>query len=118
YGMISRYGVVAMGSSTDVIGVFTSDAADSELVLSVLAGQDDKDGTTLPDFFAPTEKPEKLTVGVVKEMMTDDVDEEVKARTNDYIKKLQAQGHTIREVSLPMATYSLAMYYIIVSAEV
>lgn len=118
YGMISRYGVVAMASSTDVIGVFTSDAADSELVLSILAGKDDKDGTTLPDFFTPTERPEKLTIGVIKEFMTDDVDPEIKARTEDYIKKLQQQGHTIREVSVPMAAYSLAMYYIITSAEV
>ena len=59
YGMVSRFGVVAMASSTDVIGVFTANSADSELVLSVIAGKDDKDATTLDDYFAPVNQLKK-----------------------------------------------------------
>ena len=54
YGMSSRYGVVAMASSTDCMGCFTKSADDAVLVLSVMAGRDTKDMTTLPDYFAPS----------------------------------------------------------------
>jgi aspartyl-tRNA(Asn)/glutamyl-tRNA(Gln) amidotransferase subunit A len=53
YGTVSRYGVVAMASSTDTIGCFTKDVADAELVMSIMSGKDDSDMTTLPDFFVP-----------------------------------------------------------------
>ncbi len=118
YGMISRYGVVAMASSTDVIGCFTTDVADAELVLDILSGRDRKDMTTLPDFFEP-QKDAKPTqkIGLIKEFMTDDVDVEVLARTNEYVEKLRAAGHIVEEVSLPIVKHTLAMYYIIVPAE-
>lgn len=51
YGTVSRYGVVAMASSTDVMGVFATNSEDAELVMDVMAGRDQKDMTTLPDFF-------------------------------------------------------------------
>jgi aspartyl-tRNA(Asn)/glutamyl-tRNA(Gln) amidotransferase subunit A len=118
YGMVSRYGVVAMASSTDVIGCFTTDAADAELVMDILAGQDRKDMTTLPDFFQPTtEVKSAQKIGLIKEFMTGDVDPEVLARTTEYVEKLRAAGHTVEEVSLPIVKYTLAMYYIIVPAE-
>ena len=53
YGMVSRYGVVAMASSTDTIGCFAADVADVELVMDVMGGQDVNDMTTLPDYFTP-----------------------------------------------------------------
>ena len=55
YGTVSRYGVVAMASSTDTIGCFTTNADDAALVMDVMAGRDANDMTTLPDFFAPTD---------------------------------------------------------------
>lgn len=118
YGTVSRYGVVAMASSTDVIGCFTTDIEDAELVVSVMAGKDDSDMTTLPNFFEPTKIDGKLKIGLVKESMNDDVDAEVRARTNEYVEKLKAAGHTAEEVSLPILQHTLAMYYIIVPAEV
>jgi aspartyl-tRNA(Asn)/glutamyl-tRNA(Gln) amidotransferase subunit A len=119
YGMSSRYGVVAMASSTDVMGCFAKHADDVALVTSVMAGQDEKDMTTLPDYFAPTTmvRP-SLKVGVIKEAMDDNVDSEVKKVTEQYIEKLRAAGHTVDEVSMPVAPLALAMYYIIVPAEV
>ena len=119
YGTVSRYGVVAMASSTDTIGTFATTADDAALVMDIMAGRDTRDMTTLPDFFVPTtESPEQLKIGVIKEYMTDDVDPEVRARVEEYVEKLRAAGHTVDEVSLSMAQYSLAMYYIIVPAEI
>lgn len=119
YGMSSRYGVVAMASSTDVMGCFAKSADDIALIESVMAGQDPKDMTTLPDYFAPlAEAPAGLKIGLVKEAMTDDVDPEVRRATEQYAEKLRAAGHTVDEVSLPSVKHSLAIYYIVVPAEV
>lgn len=118
YGTVSRYGVVAMASSTDAIGCFTTNIADAELVMSVMAGQDVSDMTTLPDFFEPKPLEGKLKIGLVKESMNQDVDDEVRARTIEYIEKLKADGHKIEEVTMPILKHTLAMYYIIVPAEV
>ena len=119
YGTVSRYGVVAMASSTDTIGCFASNVADAELVMDIMSGRDDKDMTTLPDFYAPLPdvKPGQK-IGLIKESMTDDVDPDVRARVNDYAERLRAAGHSVEEVSLPMLNYALAMYYIIVPAEI
>ncbi|HSW77643.1 MAG TPA: Asp-tRNA(Asn)/Glu-tRNA(Gln) amidotransferase subunit GatA [Candidatus Chromulinivoraceae bacterium] len=118
YGMVSRYGVVAMASSTDTIGCFTKEVADAELVMDVMSGRDFNDMTTLPDFFAPEEVKPAQKVGLLKEYMSDDVDEVVRQHVIEYVEKLRAAGHTVEEVSLPMVKYALAMYYIIVPAEV
>lgn len=119
YGTVSRYGVVAMASSTDTIGCFASSADDAALVMEVMAGRDLRDMTTLPDFFTPqTEVSGSKRIGLIKEYMSDDVDEEVRARTMEYVERLRANGHIVEEVSVPSIKYALAMYYIIVPAEV
>ncbi len=119
YGMSSRYGVVAMASSTDCMGCFTTSAEDAALVLSVMAGQDPKDMTTLPDYFQPTAdvKP-GLKIGIIAETMNDGVDDEVRRATERYAERLRIAGHTVETVSLPTSPMALAMYYIIVPAEV
>lgn len=118
YGMASRYGVVAMASSTDVMGCFANSAADAELVTEIMAGQDPKDPTTLPDYYEPVADLAPLKVGVISDFMTDDTDAGVRERVNDYIERLKTNGHTVENVELPLAKYTLAMYYIIVPAEV
>lgn len=118
YGTVSRYGVVAMASSTDVIGPLTTCATDAALVLDVMAGKDDKDSTTLPDFFTPAASSGKLCIGIVKEWMGDGVDEDVKAAVSRVAETLKSNGHTVEEVSLPTMPYALAVYYIVVPAEV
>ncbi len=119
YGTVSRFGVIAMASSTDCIGCFTKGAADAELVLSVMSGRDPKDMTSLPDFFVPlSDSKPGQRIGLIKEFMSDDVDADVRGRTNAYVDKLRASGHTVEEVSLPILKYALAMYYVIVPAEV
>ena len=118
YGTVSRYGVVAMASSTDTIGVLATNTADASLVMDIMSGQDDKDMTTVADFFAPTLLEGTKKIGVIKEAMTDDVDADVRRVTNEYIAALQAQGHEVQEVSLSMLKYALAIYYIVVPAEI
>lgn len=118
YGTVSRYGVVAIASSTDTIGCFAKSAADAALIMDIMSGRDERDMTTLPDFFEPTEVKQGQRIGLIRDFMTDDVDEDVRARTNDYIEKLRAAGHTVEEVDLPIAKHALAMYYIIVPAEI
>jgi aspartyl-tRNA(Asn)/glutamyl-tRNA(Gln) amidotransferase subunit A len=119
YGMVSRYGVVAMASSTDVIGTFATNIDDAELIMDIMAGRDERDATTLPDFFEiQSAAKQNQKIGLIKDFMTGDVDPEVRARINEYDDKLRNAGHIVEEVSLPMAEYALAMYYIIVPAEI
>lgn len=118
YGTVSRYGVVAMASSTDCIGCFSTTAEDTELVLGIMAGKDDKDMTTLPDFFNASSDSAPLKIGIIKESMNDDVDPDVRTAATTYAEKLRAAGHTVEEVSLPILKHTLAMYYIIVPAEI
>ncbi len=118
YGTVSRYGVVAMASSTDTIGTFATSAADAEFIMSIISGRDARDMTTLPDFFVPQAIRPAQKIGLIKEFMSDEVDPEVRARTNEYAERLRAEGHVVEEVSLPIVQYTLAMYYIIVPAEV
>lgn len=118
YGTVSRYGVVAMASSTDTIGCFATNAEDAELVMEIMSGQDASDMTTLPDFFVPATPKQQQKIGVISEFMTDDVDSEVKQQVTAYIDRMRGAGHTVEEVSLPILKYALAMYYIIVPAEI
>lgn len=119
YGTVSRYGVVAMASSTDTIGTLAGSVADAELIMDIIAGNDKRDMTTLPDFFKPGEKTKSgQKIGLIKDFMTSDVDEDVRVAINNYADKLRQAGHTVEEVELPMVEYALAIYYIIVPAEI
>ena len=117
--MISRYGVVAMASSTDVVGPLTRTVEDAELVSDVLAGQDGHDSTVHDNYFQPiTDNNQRsYTIGVIKDFMGDGVDADVVNQTQAVINRLEQAGHTVRQVSLPMAKYALAIYYIVVPAE-
>lgn len=119
YGLSSRYGVVAMASSTDTMGCFARSADDVALVTSVMAGRDPRDMTTLPDYFEiQPVAPKKLKIGIISEAMTDDVDAEVRAVVNAYADDLRAAGHTVETVNMPSIKYALAIYYIVVPAEI
>lgn len=118
YGMVSRFGVVAMASGTDSMGCFATTPEDAELVMDIMAGQDKKDMTTLPDYFAPTSIESPLKIGIISELMTDDVDSNVRECINTYADNLRHLGHQVDTITLPIIKYSLAMYYIIVPAEI
>lgn len=122
YGLVSRSGVVAMASSTDVIGPLTKTVADAATVLDVLASQDELDSTTIPrdpESYQDLNSDLKgLKVGVIKEYMADGLDPAVKSTITVAIEKLKAAGAVITEVSLPSLPLALACYYIICPAEV
>lgn len=121
YGLVSRSGVVAMTSSTDVIGPITLSVDDAALVMDVIAGKDNLDSTLIDREQSYTQLPDTIAgkkVGVVKEFMTDDVDPEVKQQVQTAIERMKTAGAEIIEVSLPSLPLALAAYYIICPAEV
>jgi aspartyl-tRNA(Asn)/glutamyl-tRNA(Gln) amidotransferase subunit A len=122
YGLTSRSGVVAMGSSTDVMGPLTRSVDDAALVFDVFAGPDPLDSTTIArdeqgyvDNLDTSLTGKKI--GVVKEYMDEGVDAGVKTQIEAAIEKLKAAGAEITEVSIPSVPLALAVYYIIVPAE-
>lgn len=120
YGTISRYGVVAMASSTDVIGFFTQNPEDLDLLMSITSGQDEKDLTSLPDYYNETtvETGAKKRIGVIKDFDNDNVTPEIREGLKSQIEKLKSEGHEIIELSMPVLKYALAVYYVVVPAEV
>lgn len=125
YGSVSRSGVVAMASSLDVIGPLARTVEDAALVFDVMAGRDELDGTTIERDPAGYELPKDLKsdlkgkkIAVLKEYMTDDVDEEVKTAIKKAVDKLRQAGAEVGEVSIPSMPLSVAVYYIISPAEI
>lgn len=118
YGMVSRFGIVAMASGTDTVGVLTTDVDDAVTLMSILSGKDERDMTTLPDFFAPQAVSSGKKIGLIKEFMAEGVDDEVRAKIQASASRLEAQGYEVEEVSLKMLKYALAIYYIVVPAEI
>ena len=168
YGTISRYGVVAMASSTDCIGFFAKSAEDIDLLMSITSGQDPKDMTTLPDYYngenspvvskampqgenrlvgskamarersiqqssegpktwaSALERPEEellnapqhKTIGIIKDFNTDALHPEIKSALENKIKELKSAGHKVIELDMPTLKYALAVYYIVVPAEI
>lgn len=123
YGLVSRNGVVAMGSSLDVIGPITQNVSDAALVLDVMAGKDELDGTTIDresSSYADIEVFDlsDVRIGVIKEQLAEGVSQEVKAQIQEQIKNLKKKGAQVEEVSLPSLPLGLACYYILCPAEV
>ncbi len=121
YGTVSRYGVVAMASSTDTMGCFARSAEDVDLVMSIMAGKDPKDSTTLDNFWnhdLEDARPKKKKIGVIKDFLGDGVDPEVVKTVRDYAAKMEKAGFEVEEISMPIMKYGLAIYYIVQPAEV
>lgn len=117
YGATSRYGVVAMASSTDTMGFFTKTPEDMNLLMEVCAHQDPKDLTTLPDFYdGPADKVKKI--GIIKDFDNDSVDSEIREALKKKTEELKKKGYEIVELEMPTLKYALAVYYVIVPAEV
>lgn len=121
YGAVSRYGVVAMASSTDTMGCFAKKAEDVDLVMSIMAGKDAKDSTTLDDYWTQNLdeiKPAKKKIGLIRDCFGEGIDPEVAEIVRGYAKKLEAQGYEIEEFDMPILKYGLAIYYVVQPAEV
>lgn len=122
YGLVSRSGVVAMASSTDVIGPLTRTVEDAAIVLDVIAGLDELDGTTIErDNTSYTDLSFDLKgkkIGVIKEYMGEGLQSGVRSQVESAIKRIKAAGADVSEISLPSLPSALAVYYIICPAEV
>ena len=122
YGRVSRYGLVAFASSLDQIGPFTRDAEDCALMMNAICGHDSKDSTSAN---APAEDFTKALSGDIKGMkigvpmnyLGEGLDEGVRKVTFETIDKLKSLGAEIKEISLPLSEYALAVYYILASSE-
>jgi aspartyl-tRNA(Asn)/glutamyl-tRNA(Gln) amidotransferase subunit A len=122
YGRVSRYGLVAYASSLDQIGTFGRDVTDAALLLSVIAGYDVRDSTSMPvdvpDYTAAL-VPDLagVRVGVPAEYMTAGLQPEVADAVRAALDVLAGLGAEVREVNLPHTDYALPTYYLIAPAE-
>ncbi len=119
YGAISRYGLMAMGSSLDQAGPLTNSVADAELVHTVMAGTDTMDMTTISsDTYPEVPLKDTYTIGVPRDFLKSGVESDVMEKFEETIKNLKAAGHTVVDVELPLFEQGLAAYYISMPAEV
>lgn len=118
YGAVSRYGVMAMGSSLDQIGPITKTVEDAEIVFEILKGKDDNDGTTIDSGTYPKSNRSKV-IGVPRSFLGGDgIDKDLLVKFENTLKGLQNNGYEIRDISLPNISYSLPVYYVLMPAEV
>lgn len=119
YGAVSRYGLIAMGSSLDQAGPLTNSVADAALLHRVMAGQDPHDATTITDTTYPkVEKKTSYTIGVPRAFLKSGIDADVAAAFEAQLEALTKAGHKVVDISLPLFEQGLAAYYIVMPAEV
>lgn len=119
YGAVSRFGVMAMGSSLDQIGPFAKSVADTRTMFNVISGYDRNDSTSLQDATREVKLYSKpKIIGVPRSFMEAGVDADLLAAFEKTLDDLKAHGYEIRDIELPNLKYALAVYYIIVPAEV
>ena len=122
YGRVSRFGLIAFGSSLDQIGPFSPTVKENAQLLNVIAGNDPKDSTSsqvaVPDFGSKIGQDIKgMKIALPKEYMGEGIDPKVKETILAAAKHLESLGAVVEEVSLPHSKYGVAVYYIIASSE-
>lgn len=117
YGVVSRSGLIAMGSSLDQAGPLTRTTEDAELIFNTIRGKDSLDSTSIDkEFYA--KRPLKKKVGVPRHLLKEGVEKDVLERFEAALEKLKAEGYEVVDVELPSAGLALAIYYVIMPAEV
>jgi aspartyl-tRNA(Asn)/glutamyl-tRNA(Gln) amidotransferase subunit A len=121
YGRVSRYGLIAYGSSLDSIGPLARTVADAALLFGAIAGHDPRDATSMPtpvpEGSLDSKDLEGIRVGVPKEYFIAGVQKEVETAVREAIRALEALGAQAVEISLPHTEYALPVYYLIAPAE-
>ncbi len=122
YGRVSRFGMVAYGSSLDQIGPFANDVRGAALLAEVIAGHDDRDSTCVnvpvPQYSRTVDQPlSGLRIGIAKEHFVKGLNSEVEKTTRDALDVYKSLGAEIKEVSLPHTSYGVAVYYLIAPSE-
>jgi aspartyl-tRNA(Asn)/glutamyl-tRNA(Gln) amidotransferase subunit A len=122
YGRVSRYGLIAFGSSLDGIGPFARSAADAAALFGVIAGRDDRDSTSadapVADYAAAlTGSIEGLRVGVPRALVGDGVDPQVRAAFDATLREMADAGAVLTDIALPHAPLAIPVYYLVANAE-
>lgn len=124
YSRISRYGLIAYGSSFDCIGIFSKSLEDIALVLEVIAGEDDYDSTVsrkpVPRYTEASKapNPKKYKVAYIRETIeSDSIQREIKEAIKEKIENLKSDGHEVEAIDFPLNEYILPTYYILATAE-
>ena len=123
YGLVSRFGLVAFGSSLDQIGPFSRSVEDSAILLGAIAGHDPNDATSLkvdiPDYtqYLQPELKKGVKIGIITETFGEGLDPVVAETVNKAIAKLEELGAEVKEISCPRFRYGIAAYYIIAPSE-
>ncbi len=115
YGAVSRFGLMAMGSSLDQIGPLTRTVGDSKALFDAIRGHDARDSTSLPDSEITVQKPKKI--GVPRSFLKEGTEPDVLARFEESLEHLKDAGYEIVDIDMPNIPYSLAVYYIVMPAE-
>jgi aspartyl-tRNA(Asn)/glutamyl-tRNA(Gln) amidotransferase subunit A len=122
YGRVSRFGLVAFGSSLDQVGPLAHDVTDAALLLQAIAGHDPRDSTSVdkpvPDYRQTIDQPVRpLTVGVPREYFGQGLDAEVERAVATALKVYEGLGAQVKPVSLPNSPFAVAVYYLVATAE-
>ncbi len=118
YGAVSRYGAYPMGSSFDQVSPTAKTVEDAEIVERAMRGADEYDMTCIDDSAWERDvTKEKYTIAIPKTLI-DGSSDEVKVVFNDFVEKLKADGHSVEEIEMPILDIVLAIYYILIPAEV
>ena len=122
YGRVSRYGLMAFGSSLDQIGALAKSTEDLARIMQIISGYDENDPTTsdieVPDYLKVLGNDIKgLKIGLPKEYFSESLDKDIKEVIMNAVEKLKELGAEIKEVELPYSKYAISTYYIISSAE-
>ena len=122
YGSVSRLGAIAFASSLDQVGPMTRTVLDNAKVMEVISGQDELDGTSIPNidrhYTAKIGQPlAGLKIAFPKEYKSEVIDEDIRKQMNNVADYFVSQGATVEEVSLPHSRYGINVYYIVASAE-
>jgi aspartyl-tRNA(Asn)/glutamyl-tRNA(Gln) amidotransferase subunit A len=122
YGRVSRYGLMAYGSSFDQIGPMTNNIEDAALILEVIAGQDDYDATSssqpVQDYSSQLGENKTYKIAYYKEAIENpSIHPEIRKATEDLVKKLQKEGHTVEPITLKELGYIVPAYYVLTTAE-
>ena len=118
YGAVSRFGLIAMGSSLDQIGPLAKTTEDAKIIFDQIRGYDARDSMSLPEGKIRATVPSPKVIGVPREFLKKGVDADVLERFEETLERLKNAGYEIRDVDMPSLPYGLAVYYIIMPAEV
>lgn len=118
YGTVSRYGLIALASSLDVIGPIARDAKKVEETFELISGRDEMDQTTIEYKYKSDDRSlSELKIALPKELWELEIDDAVKSAANQTVELLRSKGATVETVTMPIIKHALAAYYIIMPAE-